>query len=66
MGNISTVTVGKLIEAFHEEDEQKFFANANLIADNLEKDGDLRGARIIRSKINKDYLKDSVVSLDNF
>lgn len=63
MGDISTVAVGKMIEAFHTKDEKKFFAYANLIADNLEKSGDLNGAKIIRKRISNEHINDAIVTL---
>lgn len=61
---ISVISVGKMIEAFHEKDEKKFFAYANLVADNLEKEGNIRGASIVRKRINNEYSSDAQVTLD--
>lgn len=49
---ISAVTIGKLIEAHMEHDEEKFLAYANFIADAYEESGEERSAKIIRSKIS--------------
>lgn len=61
---ISAVTIGKLIEAHMEHDEQKFLSYANFIAESYEEQGEERSARIIRSKIDGSYKKQSKVVLD--
>ena len=61
---ISVISVGKMIEAFHEKDEKKFFAYANLVAGNLEKEGNIRGASIVRKRIHNEYSSDAQVTLD--
>lgn len=49
---ISAVTIGKLIEAHMEHDEEKFMTYANFIADAYEESREGRSAKIIRSKIS--------------
>ena len=62
---IGTVTIGKLIEAHYEKDEAKFKAYAEFIADSLKEQGDERGHRIIRSKIDGSYKdKPKIITLD--
>lgn len=64
MKAIGTVTVGKLIQAHYEKDETKFKAYAEFIADALKEQGDERGYRIIRSKIDGSYKDKPKVVLD--
>ncbi len=64
MKNINAVTIGKLVEAHMEHDEQKFLSYANFIAEAYEKEGDERSARIIRKKIDGTYKNDPKVVLD--
>lgn len=66
MHNISSVTIGKLIEAHMEHDEKKFLAYANFIADAYEEYGEEQSARIIRKKISGEYKKESKVTLDEY
>lgn len=61
---INATTIGKLIEAHMEHDEQKFLSYANFIAEAYEEQGEERKARIIRSKIDGSYKKQSKVVLD--
>ena len=61
---ISAVTIGKLIEAHMEHDEQKFISYANFIAEAYEEQGEERKARIIRSKLDGSYKEQSKVVLD--
>ena len=65
MNVIGTVTISKLIQAHYEKDETKFKAYAEFIADALKEQGDERGYRIIRSKIDGSYKdKPKAVMLD--
>lgn len=61
---INAVTIGKLIEAHMEHDEQKFLSYANFIAKAYEEQGEERSAKIIRSKLDGSYKKQSKVVLD--
>lgn len=61
---INAVTIGKLIEAHMEHDEQKFLSYANFIAEAYEEQGEERSAKIIRSKMDGSYKKQSKVVLD--
>jgi len=61
---ISAVTIGKLIEAHMDHDEQKFLSYANFIAEAYEEQGEERSAKIIRSKLDGSYKKQSKVVLD--
>ena len=61
---ISAVTIGKLIEAHMENDEHKFLAYANFIAEAYEEAGEERKARIIRSKLDGTYKNQPQVTLD--
>lgn len=66
MKEIGTVTIGKLIVAHYEKDEVKFKAYAEHIADALKEQGDERGERIIRSRINGTYKNNpKAIILDN-
>ena len=76
MKHISAVTIGKLIEAHMEHDEEKFLSYANFIADAYGEADEERSAsyvsvsrnlkyQIIRSKISKEYTKFSKVSIDS-
>ena len=49
MNQINAVTIGKLISAHREGDEEKFKAYVEFIADAYEQQGDNRAANIIRS-----------------
>ena len=48
---ISATTIGKLIEAHKEKDEEKFNAYANFIAEAYEEAGEPIKAKIIRRRI---------------
>ena len=61
---ISAVTIGKLIEAHMESDEEKFLAYANFIADAYEESGEERSAKIIRSKISREYKEESKAAIN--
>ena len=61
---ISAVTIGKLVEAHMEHDEEKFLSYVNFIADAYEESGEERSAKIIRSKISGEYKQQSEVTLD--
>ena len=49
MNQINVVTIGKLIEAHRDSDEQKFKTYVEFIAEAYEQQGNDRGARIIRN-----------------
>lgn len=66
MKYISAVTIGKLIEAHMEHEEEKFMEYANFIADAYEESDEERSAKIIRSKISSEYKKESKVILDEY
>lgn len=55
MNQINTVTIGKLIEAHREGDEEKFRAYVELIAETYERQGNDHAANIIRSYYTGDY-----------
>lgn len=61
---ISAVTIGKLIEAHMDGDNDKFLAYANFIADSYEEKGEIRSAEIIRKRISGEYKKESKIVLD--
>lgn len=61
---ISSVIIGKLIEAHLDGDNEKFNSYANLIADTYEKNGNKRSADIIRKKMSGEYKNSSKVILD--
>lgn len=61
---INATTIGKLIEAHMEHDEQKFLCYANFIAEAYEERGEELKARIIRSKLDGSYKNQSKVILD--
>lgn len=64
MDHISAVTIGILISAHMEKDEEKFKSYANFIAEQYEKAGELRSAKIIRSRLDGSYKNGSSVTLD--
>ena len=64
MNQINTVTIGKLIEAHREGDEEKFKAYVDFIVKAYEEQGNDRAARIIRSSYTGDYGKQGKVVLD--
>ena len=61
---ISVSTIGNLISAHMEGDEQKFLSFANFIADAYEEAGEERSARIIRKRIDGSYKNEPQVTLD--
>ena len=65
MKTINAVTIGKLIEAHVEHDEEKFLSYANFIAEAYEEQGEEREAKIIRSKLDRSYKGQSKATLDN-
>ena len=62
---INAVTIGKLIEAHIEGDEEKFLNYANFIAEAYEEAGDAKSAKIIKDKITGEYKNQSKVILDD-
>lgn len=64
MNGLNAVTIGNLISAHYEGDNQKFDAYANFIAEAYEQRGDSRGARIIRRRMDGSYKNDSTISLE--
>lgn len=61
---ISVSTIGNLISAHMEGDNEKFLIFANFIADAYEEAGEVRCDRIIRKRIDGTYKNDSTVTLD--
>lgn len=61
---INAVTIGKLIEAHMDGDNDKFLTYANFIADSYEEKGEKRSAEIIRKRINGEYKKESKIVFD--
>lgn len=55
MNAINVVTIGKLIAAHREGDEEKFRAYVEFIAEAYEQQGNDRAANIIRSNYTGDY-----------
>lgn len=64
MNQINAVTLGKLIAAHREGDEEKFKAYVDFIAKAYEQQGNDRAARIIRSSYTGDYGEQGKVVLD--
>lgn len=64
MNQINAVTIGKLISAHREGDEEKFKAYVEFIADAYEQQGDDRAANIIRSNYTGGYGEQGKVILD--
>lgn len=64
MNQINVVTIGKLIEAHREGDEQKFKAYVDFIVKAYEEQENDRAARIIRSSYTGDYGEQGKVVLD--
>lgn len=63
---INATTIGNLISAHMEGDEQKFLSFANFIADAYEEAGNDRSARIIRKRIDGSYKNEPRAVLDNY
>ena len=61
---ISVSTIGNLISAHMEGDNEKLLILANFSADAYEEAGEVRCARIIRKRIDGTYKNDSTVTLD--
>lgn len=64
MNQINAVTIGKLIAAHREGDEEKFKTYVDFIADAYEQQGNGRAANIIRSNYTGDYGEQGKVVLD--
>ena len=64
MNIIKAVTIGKLIAAHREGDEEKFRAYVEFIAEAYEQQGNDRAANIIRSNYTGDYGEQGKVVLD--
>ena len=64
MNQINAVTLGKLIAAHREGDEQKFKTYVDFIAKAYEEQGNDRAANIIRSNYTGDYGEQGKVVLD--
>ena len=64
MNQINVVTIGKLIEAHRDGDEQKFKAYVDFIVKAYEEQENDRAARIIRSSYTGDYGEQGKVVLD--
>lgn len=64
MNAINVVTIGKLIAAHREGDEEKFRAYVKFIAEAYEQQGNDRAANIIRSNYTGDYGEQGKVVLD--
>lgn len=64
MNIINAVTIGKLIAAHREGDEEKFRAYVEFIAEAYEQQGNDRAAYIIRSNYTGDYGEQGKVVLD--
>jgi hypothetical protein len=64
MNIINAVTIGKLIAAHREGDEEKFRAYVEFIAEAYEEQGNDRAANIIRSNYTGDYGEQGKVVLD--
>lgn len=50
---VSVVIIGKIIEGALNNDLKKVKAYTELAIEHLEKDGDLRAARILKNKLNR-------------
>ena len=64
MNQINAVTLGKLIAAHREGDEQKFKTYVDFIAKAYEEQGNYRAANIILSNYTGDYGEQGKVVLD--
>lgn len=61
---ISVSTIGNLISAHMEGNNEKFLIYANFIADAYEEAGEERSARIIKKRIDGTYKNEPTVTLD--
>ena len=61
---ISVSTIGNLISAHMEGDNEKFLIFANFIADAYEEAGEERSARIIRKRIDGTYKNEPQLTLN--
>jgi len=61
---IQVTAVAKIVEGAMEGDLTKVTAYANHIAEQLEKQGEDRAARIIRKKLDRSYKSEPVITLD--
>lgn len=62
---VNATTIGILISAHMEGDNEKFESFAKFIADAYEEAGDKRGALIIRKRLDGSYKDDLPVVLDS-
>lgn len=61
---INATTIGVLISAHMEGDEEKFLTYANFIADAYEEAGKERSAKIIRKRMDGSYKNEQRIHLD--
>lgn len=66
MKNINATTIGNLISAHYEEDNDKFDAWVKFIIEAYEEQGEQRKADIIRKRADGSYKNESKVVLDMF
>lgn len=64
MNRITATTIGKLIQAHYEGDEEKFKSYAKFIEQAYKDDNNERGARIIHKSIDGSYKNEHSVVLD--
>lgn len=64
MADVSIVIVGKIIEGALKNDIDKVKAYSKLAIEHLERDGDTRAARILKSKLDGTYESSLKIVLD--
>lgn len=64
MKHINAITIGNLISAHMEKDEEKFLSYANFIAEAYEEAGEERNASIIKKRIDGSYKNEPQVCLN--
>lgn len=62
---INATTIGNLISAHYENDNEKFNNYVKFIIEAYEEQGEHRKANIIRKRADGSYKNEQVVSLDN-
>lgn len=64
MKHINAITIGNLIAAHMEKDEEKFLSYAHFIAEAYEEAGEERNASIIKKRIDGSYKNEPQVCLN--
>lgn len=64
MKAINATTIGNLISAHYEHNEEKFDSYVKFIIEAYEEQGELKKANIVRKRANGSYKNEPMVTLD--